>query len=191
MENDMSEALAQLNILNKLPQQLTKEDIINKHLPTVDHWEDIYYKYSHSMGFSVRKEDARRDNENKEWQRKWVCSNKGFRREKWTNLKNRKKKPRVVTCTGCLALLRMKFDKSENSWVVKDFNPTHDHNFALKTDMQFLRSNRAFPDCMGTQVMSMRRSGIWTFHILNHLAAERGGHEYVPSLKKDLYNWIG
>ncbi|XP_062119140.1 protein FAR1-RELATED SEQUENCE 5-like [Humulus lupulus] len=57
--------------------------------------------------------------------------------------------------------------------------------------MQFLRSNRAIPDCMGAQVMSMRQSGIRTCHILNHLAAERGGHEYVPFLKKDLYNWIG
>ncbi|XP_062094322.1 protein FAR1-RELATED SEQUENCE 5-like [Humulus lupulus] len=57
--------------------------------------------------------------------------------------------------------------------------------------MQFLRSNRAVPDCMGAQVMSMRRSGIRTCHILNHLAAERGGHKYVPFLKKDLYNWIG
>ncbi|XP_062118328.1 protein FAR-RED IMPAIRED RESPONSE 1-like [Humulus lupulus] len=57
--------------------------------------------------------------------------------------------------------------------------------------MQFLRSNCAVPDCMGAQVMSMRRSGIRTCHILNHLAAERGGHEYVPFLKKDLYNWVG
>ncbi|XP_062085650.1 protein FAR1-RELATED SEQUENCE 5-like [Humulus lupulus] len=56
--------------------------------------------------------------------------------------------------------------------------------------MQFLRSNRVVPACMGAQVMSMRRSGIRTCHILNHLVAERGGHEYVPFLKKGLYNWI-
>ncbi|XP_062085908.1 protein FAR1-RELATED SEQUENCE 5-like [Humulus lupulus] len=39
--------------------------------------------------------------------------------------------------------------------------------------------------------MSMRQSGIHTCHIFNHLAQERGGHEYVAFLKKDLYNWIG
>ncbi|XP_062085498.1 protein FAR1-RELATED SEQUENCE 5-like [Humulus lupulus] len=39
--------------------------------------------------------------------------------------------------------------------------------------------------------MSMRRSGIRTCHIFNHQAQERGGREYVPFLKKDLYNWIG
>ncbi|XP_062104036.1 protein FAR1-RELATED SEQUENCE 5-like [Humulus lupulus] len=85
----------------------------------------------------------------------------------------------------------MKFDKSENSWVVKDFNPAHNHDLALKKDMQFLRSNSDVLDCMGTQVMSMRQSGIRTCHILNNLAVEKGGHDYVPFLKKNLYNWIG
>ncbi|XP_062074850.1 protein FAR1-RELATED SEQUENCE 5-like [Humulus lupulus] len=114
------------------------------------------------MGFSVRKEDVRREKaDNSEWQRKWVCSKQGFRKEKWKNLTNRKKTPRAITRT------------------------------AAKTELHFLRSNRAIPECIGAQVMSMRRSGIRTCHILNHLARERGGREYLPFMKKDLYNWIG
>ncbi|XP_062086395.1 protein FAR1-RELATED SEQUENCE 5-like [Humulus lupulus] len=144
------------------------------------------------MGFSVRKEDVRRKKaDNSEWQRKWVCSKQGFRREKWKNLTNRKKTPRAITRTGCLAVLRVNFDRSDNTWVAKDFNPVHNHDLAAKTELHFLRSNRAIPECIGAQVISMRRSGIRTCHILNHLARERGGCEYLPFMKKDLYNWIG
>ncbi|XP_062088712.1 protein FAR1-RELATED SEQUENCE 5-like [Humulus lupulus] len=191
MENKMVTTLAELQIYNKQPHDLSKEDIIGKHLESLDKWEEFFSEYSKWMGFSVRKEDVRRDHENNPWQRKWVCSNQGFRREKWTNLLNRKKKPRPITRTGCLALLRVNLDMTENTWVAKDFNPKHNHELASKRELHFLRSNRAIPESIGAQVMSMRRSGIRTCHIFNHLAQERGGREYVPFLKKDLYNWIG
>ncbi|XP_062093910.1 protein FAR1-RELATED SEQUENCE 5-like [Humulus lupulus] len=138
MENKMVTTLAELQIYNKQPHDLSKEDIIGKHLESLDKWEEFFSKYSKWMGFSVRKEDVRHDHENNLWQRKWVCSNQASKRE-----------------------------------------------------LHFLRSNRAIPESIGAQVMSMRRSGIRTCHIFNHLAQERGGREYVPFLKKDLYNWIG
>ncbi|XP_062088379.1 protein FAR-RED IMPAIRED RESPONSE 1-like [Humulus lupulus] len=68
MENKMVTTLAELQIYNKQPHDLSKEDIIGKHLESLDKWEEFFSKYSKWMGFSVRKEDVRRDHENNLWQ---------------------------------------------------------------------------------------------------------------------------
>ncbi|XP_062080367.1 protein FAR1-RELATED SEQUENCE 5-like [Humulus lupulus] len=105
----------------------------------------------------------------------------------------KKKNPSPLTRVGCPARLRVNLDRSNNTWVVRDFEPQHNHDLALPHEIQFLRSNRKVKTTVGEQVMSMRRSGIRTFHIMNHLAQERGGQDYVPFQKKkrDPYNWNG
>ncbi|XP_062100283.1 protein FAR1-RELATED SEQUENCE 5-like [Humulus lupulus] len=152
MESNICTVPGQVKFFNKDPQELSKEDTVHQHLNTLQEWEDFYYTYSQWMGFSVRKEDVRREKaDNPEWQRKWVCSKQGFRREKWKNLTNQKKTPRAITRTGCLAVLRVNLDRSDNTWVEKDFNPVHNHDLAAKTELHFLRSNRAIPECIGAQ----------------------------------------
>ncbi|KAM6541813.1 hypothetical protein CsatB_006260 [Cannabis sativa] len=177
--------------ISKEPRDLTKEDLLNKSLPTNSLWEAFYYSYSRWIGFSVRKHDVRKDTENNEWQRVWVCSRQGTRKNKWINLENRKRIAKPITRVGCPARIRVNLDRSNNTWVVRDFEPHHNHNLVLPIENQFLRSNRKVTTEIGEQVMSMRRSGIRTCHILNHLAQERGGQDYVPFQSRDLYNWIG
>ncbi|XP_062119113.1 protein FAR1-RELATED SEQUENCE 5-like [Humulus lupulus] len=102
-----------------------------------------------------------------------------------------KKIPKPLTRVGCPERLRVNLDKSTNLWVVRDFEPEHNHNLALPHEIQFLRSNKKVTQAIGQPIMSMRRSGIRTCYIMNHLAQERGGQDYVPFQKRDLYNWIG
>ncbi|XP_062075572.1 protein FAR1-RELATED SEQUENCE 4-like [Humulus lupulus] len=99
----------------------------------------------------VGKEDVQRDHENNEKQQKWVCSSQDFRRNKWTNLLNCKKKSRLITGIEYLALIRVNLDRTDNTWVAKDFNLKHNHELASKMELLFMRSNRVVPELIGAK----------------------------------------
>lgn len=101
------------------------------------------------MGFSLRKDDVRRDENKNKWQHCYVCSKEGLRKEKWINHESCKRTPKPITRTSCGACLRVNLDKSTNMWVVRDFKSLHNHELALPSEIQFLRSNKRVLDSIG------------------------------------------
>ena len=174
--------------INKQAHELESADIIGKQLETLDQWTCFYHTYSRLKGFSVRNDKLRKDKNNVEWQRRWVCSREGFRESKWINFVGRKKAPKAITRIGCDASLTVTLDRISERWIATSFSVDHNHELASPSELQFLRSNRQVPDCVVAQAKSMRQVGIRTMSILDYISMQYGGRDHLPFLKKDLYN---
>ena len=76
--------------LRKPIREIQTQDIVGKLMDSVDKWESFYRIYAKWMGFGIRVDDVRRTGE-LIVMRRWVCSQEGFRRDKFLNNELRKK----------------------------------------------------------------------------------------------------
>ena len=76
--------------LRKPIHEILTVDIVGKVIDSIDKWEAFYKIYAKWMGFGIRVDDVRRRGD-LIVMRRWVCSNEGFRRDKFLNNENRKK----------------------------------------------------------------------------------------------------
>ncbi|KAL6321046.1 hypothetical protein AAG906_012029 [Vitis piasezkii] len=88
---------------------------------SVEETEEFYNLFAKVTGFSVRKDDVKRDKNQNIVSRKWVCSKEGYRHRVCLENENRKREPKAVTRVGCEATFRIGFNKQMNKWVVKEF----------------------------------------------------------------------
>ncbi|KAH9745342.1 protein FAR1-RELATED SEQUENCE [Citrus sinensis] len=158
-------------------QQLTSEDVIGSQFETLIDAENFYSNYSKVMGFSIRKNDIRYDNDGQTNVRLWV-----FER------KDRIREPRTVTRVKCPVAFRVKMNKKVGTWVVNQFIPEHSHELAMNYEIKFLRSHRSVKDCDMAQATAMKTVGIKTSQIMDFLVNQAGGYDNVGFTLEDLYN---
>ncbi|KAL6331659.1 hypothetical protein AAG906_014309 [Vitis piasezkii] len=110
-------------------------------------------------GFSIRKDDLKRDKNGDIISRKWVCSREGQRATKFIENDKRQREPRSLTRVGCEAAFRVGLNRKDGKWIVKEFIGDHNHNLVDAINTQFL-AHRFHTKDIYNHVDAMRRSEI-------------------------------
>ncbi|KAK9932835.1 hypothetical protein M0R45_020057 [Rubus argutus] len=169
--------------------KLSPEDLIGKEFETIEEAETFYFAYAKAMGFDVRKDDKRSSTRTgRVTIRKWVCSAQGKRSEKYMNNNNKVCMPKKVTRWNCPCLLKVRYFKETNSYVVMNFIIDHSHDLVQKHESHLLQSHRSVPNSQLELAKSMRRVSIKTCHTYEYMVDRAGGFANVGFTIKDLYN---
>ncbi|KAL4396858.1 hypothetical protein AHAS_Ahas01G0133900 [Arachis hypogaea] len=86
------------------------DDIINQTFETSDAAYNLYVHYARFIGFGVCKGDTAREKNGTHRRRRFFCSKEGKRAEKYISSLSRKREHRVLTRTGCEAMLAVYLD---------------------------------------------------------------------------------
>ncbi|PIA29741.1 hypothetical protein AQUCO_05800085v1 [Aquilegia coerulea] len=135
----------------------------------------FYNGYARYSGFSIRKGPLYRSARDRSvTSRIFVCSREGFRRETSAlNERGNIKRRMAVTRVGCKAQLWVKKQDSGN-WVVKQFQPEHNHNLA-PTTVHRLRSHKNMIDNLKEYVETLKGAGVDTSKIQSLFVEEARG----------------
>uniref|UniRef100_A0A2N9HBQ1 SWIM-type domain-containing protein n=1 Tax=Fagus sylvatica TaxID=28930 RepID=A0A2N9HBQ1_FAGSY len=167
----------------------TKDDISRMTFKTVTKWEEWYKHYSFLMGFGLRREDIRTDRNGEVIARKWVCSKEGFKRTTSNEEDGSQRQERSITRCGCKAFLRVKLDKTSNTWVVANLELTHNHALTDTHQRFFIPAHRTIAEGEKAEIQSLYQTGIKQSQMYEHLAHQAGGYNRLPFTKKDFYNY--
>ncbi|KAL5543352.1 hypothetical protein UlMin_007136 [Ulmus minor] len=113
--------------IGKDPSDLLEEDMVSVEFKSVKEAESFYHIYSKIIGFSVRKNQCRKNQAGIVITRSWCCSNEGLRRTKYIKSPNRVREPRSKIRIGCRAMFRVRYSKITKLWVAKEFRANHNH----------------------------------------------------------------
>ncbi|XP_030507298.2 uncharacterized protein LOC115722274 isoform X1 [Cannabis sativa] len=113
--------------VDKRMEELGTDDVVGVVFDSLEKAEAFYYVYSNVLGFSVRKDDVRRDKRGSVVLRRWVCSKEGQRRQKHIEQADRRQRTRAMTRIGCCAAFRVSYSKHKGIWIAKEFVPNHTH----------------------------------------------------------------
>ncbi|RVX07698.1 Protein FAR1-related sequence 5 [Vitis vinifera] len=177
-------------VSDKIFNDLTVEDVWKMEFSSIEEAEEFYNLFTKVTGFSVRKDDVKRDKNQNIVSRKWVCSKEGYRHRVCLENENRKREPKAVTRVGCEATFRIGFNKQMNKWLVKEFMADHNHPLVEQKNVQFLRSHRVIKNVDKAQLNAMRGVGMGTSQIMDYMVQQSGGYNNVGFTKKDLYNHV-
>ncbi|KAK0591076.1 hypothetical protein LWI29_035333 [Acer saccharum] len=166
---------------------LQPSDVIGKEFASVEDAEAFYKNYSLFVGFSIRKDEMRRDRFGMITIRRWVCSKQGYREQKWLDKTEKKREPRGQTREGCRAAMKIKLERNSMVWVVREFVKEHTHNLSPPNHIQ-LRSHRNVKDSEIAQLQSWRTVGVKTAQVMDHIVEQSGSYANVGHTKKDLQN---
>lgn len=170
---------------------LNEEDVKNMTFDTVDEAETFYNLYAKCLGFGIRKEDLKIDKVTGFISmRKWVCAKEGYRRNKWLKGENKGREPRALTRVGCLATLRVRFDRKQKKFIVTQFIKQHNHAMLSQDSVPFLWSHRSVKSIDVAQTRIMQDVGWRTSDIMKFFAHQAGGYHRVGFVLKDLYNFL-
>lgn len=146
---------------------LNEEDVKNMTFDTVDEAETFYNLYAKCLGFGIRKEDLKIDKATGFISmRKWVCAKEGYRRNKWLKGENKRREPRALTRVGCLATLRVRFDRKQKKFIVTQFIKQHNHAMLSQDSVPFLWSHRSVKSIDVAQTRIMQDVGWRTSDIM-------------------------
>ncbi|KAF4364925.1 hypothetical protein F8388_020639 [Cannabis sativa] len=148
--------------LSKSVAEIDTHDIEGKEMVSLKMWEAFYYTYARWKGFSPRIDDTKsRKSDGEIYIRRWVCNKEGFRKEKFLNMPDRKKRPKEITRCGCQAALRILRLQKTNLWRCQEFVPFHNHDLVIPSQMQFTRANREVPEAVAAQSDGIPCKHIW------------------------------
>lgn len=180
--------ILQSSNINKDPKELLEEDIVGFQFNSIEEAETFYRIYSKAYGFSIRKNEVKKNKSGMVVVRSWCCSNAGFRQKKYNEAPNRVREQRSESRSGCKAIFRIGYTNSTKMWVVKKFHVLHNHSLANDYETVFLRSHRKISPAELEEVKLMKQSGMGTGQIWNLIVHMKGGWDKVGWTKKDLYN---
>ncbi|KAK0603472.1 hypothetical protein LWI29_005358 [Acer saccharum] len=142
---EVEPTLSELDDLAKLIS-LQSNDVIGKEFAFVQDAEAFYKNYSLFVGFSIRKDEMRRDRHGMITIRRLVCSKQGYTEQKYIDKTDKKREPRGQTREGCRAAMKIKIERNSMMWVVREFVTEHTHKLSPHNHIQFLRSHRTVND---------------------------------------------
>ncbi|XP_034710461.1 protein FAR1-RELATED SEQUENCE 5-like [Vitis riparia] len=174
----------------KVLKGISVEEVCKMKFACIDKAETFYNMLAKLTGFSIRKDDLKRDKNGDIISRKWVCSKEGHRATKFIENDNRQREPRSLTRVGCEAAFRVGLNRKDGKWIVKEFIGDHNHNLVDAINRQFLRSHRTISNPDKAQVDVLRKVGVKTTQIMDYMVKQSGGHEHVGFTQKDIYNHI-
>ncbi|KAF4384529.1 hypothetical protein F8388_003836 [Cannabis sativa] len=148
--------------LSKSVAEIDTHDIEGKEMVSLKMWEAFYYTYARWKGFSPRIDDTKsRKSDGEIYIRRWVCNKEGFRKEKFLNMPDRKKRPKEITRCGCQAALRILRLQKTNLWRCQEFVPFHNHDLVIPSQIQFTRANREVPEAVAAQAAAIFTRNIY------------------------------
>ncbi|XP_034694589.1 protein FAR1-RELATED SEQUENCE 5-like [Vitis riparia] len=125
----------------KVLKGISVEEVCKMKFACIDEAETFYNMLAKLTGFSIRKDDLKRDKNGDIISRKWVCSKEGHRATKFIENDNRQREPRSLTRVGCEAAFRVGLNRKDGKWIVKEFIGDHNHNLVDAINRQFLRGH--------------------------------------------------
>ncbi|CAL2247213.1 unnamed protein product [Prunus armeniaca] len=165
-----------------------KEDVMGKEFKTIELAEEYYMSYAKGIGFSVRKDKLVRNSEGKVCRRRWCCSKEGLRNEKFNDRSDRIRPPKAITRENCSAHFWVGYEKKRDVYVVRNFEPHHNHQLATPLESPYLRCNRVVTKSDLAQAVGMRRALFRTCQTYEYMVDQCGGYLNVGFQIKDLYN---
>ena len=106
-------------VSDKILNGLTLENVWKIEFSSIEETKEFYNLFAKVTGFSVRKDDMKRDKNQNIVSRKRVSSKEGYRQKVCLENENWKREPKAVTRVGCEATFRIGFNKQMNKWIVK------------------------------------------------------------------------
>ncbi|RVW92888.1 Protein FAR1-related sequence 5 [Vitis vinifera] len=141
----------------KVLKGISDEEVYKLQFDRIDEAETFYNMLARVAGFSIRKDDLKRDKNGDIISRKWVCSREGQRATKFIENDKRQREPRSLTRVGCEATFRVGLNRKDGKWIVKEFIGDHNHNLVDAINTQFLRSHRTISNLEKAQVDVLRK----------------------------------
>ncbi|KAK4595456.1 hypothetical protein RGQ29_013782 [Quercus rubra] len=124
-------------VLEKGIDQLTDAQITSLKFSSLDDGGEFYNTYAKLVGFSIRKDEIKRNKNNIVTSRRWVCAKEGLQiRKNEANLNCMRERP--ITRSGCKAAFRIRFERKSGEWVVGEFKREHNHDLVPQFETQFL-----------------------------------------------------
>ncbi|XP_057418215.1 protein FAR1-RELATED SEQUENCE 5-like [Lotus japonicus] len=151
---------------------------------------EFYQHYAQFKGFGVRKDDVRRDAKGNVISRQLVCNREGERHEKHLKKVSRVKEAKPITRVSCQAKFRVRLEAKSKKWRVYYFEPEHNHDLTLAQQVHLISAFRELTNGDKAQVDTLKLYGVRSCNIMGLLMGQKGGHDSVDFLKKDLYNHV-
>ena len=146
-------------VLEKGIDQLTSAQITSLKFSSLDDGGEFYNTYAKLVGFSIRKDEIKRNKNNIVTSRRWVCAKEGLQiRKNEANLNCMRERP--ITRSGCKAAFRIRFERKLGEWVVGEFKREHNHDLVSQFETQFLRSHRTIKDSNKAQIIATHSVGV-------------------------------
>ncbi|XP_056695564.1 protein FAR1-RELATED SEQUENCE 5-like [Spinacia oleracea] len=151
----------------------------------------FYYMYAKAKGFGARNKAAVRSKlDGKFTSKNLMCNREGARQLKYLENPNRKRPSRPETRCGCQAVIKFKWNPSDDSWFVRDFVGVHDHDPVSPSEVRFIRSHRSLSDADKLRIKALINSGVSPAVTMRNLVQQACGPHKLPFLKKDLQSII-
>ena len=95
-----------------------------------------------------------------------------------------------MTRAGCEVVFRIRLNRKDGKWIVKEFIGEHNHNLVDAINTQFLRSHRTISNPDKAQVDVLCKVGVKTTQIMDYMVKQSGRHQHVGFTQKDMYNHV-
>ena len=176
-------------VLEKGIDQLTDAQITGLKFSSLDDGGEFYNTYAKLVGFSIRKDEIKRNKNNIVTSRRWVCAKEGLQiRKNEANLNCMRERP--ITRSGCKAAFRIRFEQKLGEWVVGEFKREHNHDLVSQFETQFLRLHKTIKDFDKAQIIALHNVRVKSNQIMDHMIQQAGGYENIGFITKDLYNYL-
>ncbi|XP_034680319.1 protein FAR1-RELATED SEQUENCE 5-like [Vitis riparia] len=102
----------------KVLKGISDEEVYKLQFDCIDEAGTFYNMLAKVAGFSIRKDDLKRDKNGDIISRKWVCSREGQRATKFIENDKRQREPRSLSRVGCEAAFRVGLNRKDGKWIV-------------------------------------------------------------------------
>ncbi|KAL4287234.1 hypothetical protein AHAS_Ahas19G0165800 [Arachis hypogaea] len=115
---------------------------------------------SKCVRFGVCKGDTARGQDGTQHRRRFFRNKKGKRAKKYISNSNRKRKHKVLTCTGCEDMLAVYFDSKTAAWKVKKLVEKHNHDLVPQCLVHLIPNHRGMTEAQKAQANTMHDNGL-------------------------------
>ncbi|XP_065626604.1 protein FAR1-RELATED SEQUENCE 5-like [Quercus suber] len=147
-------------VVEKEIDQLTNAQITGLKFSSLDDGGEFYNTYAKLVGFSIRKDEIKRNKDNIVTSRRWVCAKEGL------------------------------FERKSGKWVVGEFKREHNHDLVTQFETQFLRLHKIIKDSDKARIIALHNVRVKSNQIMDHLIQQARGYENIRFTPKDLYNHL-
>ncbi|XP_045817796.1 protein FAR1-RELATED SEQUENCE 5-like isoform X4 [Trifolium pratense] len=189
--NDMHDEEGEDDLDGYTPiDKFTDDDIREMEFESEQNVVDFYEMYAEYHGFAVRKDFKESDMEGNIVKRQLVCNRRGQRHKSHLLRVNRRREPRPITRTDCRARIHVAYNVETKRWRVVTFESVHNHELIPRRFVHCIPKYRRLSEADKALADGLHTCGVRTCHILGFMMAQKGGHEGLGFIKKDLYNYF-
>lgn len=162
--------------------------MVGMEFSTTEEAYKFYNDYAFHVGFSVRKNEDRKNSANICIMKCFTCFKQGTQRAR-NPTKNSPKVERLETRIGCNAHMRVNMN-SRGIYEVTSFNSEHNHICATPSKTRLLKSHRVITDAQKKMSDLADSSGIKPKETYELLSRQVGGKRHLTFLPDDYKNYL-